>query len=891
MTRPTTDLHTPTPWPRALRSSAAMLRSPSRSLAVSLPLWLGLVVACGKPTTPQNTAKADASFGDTAAAAGDGAGADAHKGCAPAHVAAGAVRARSLVCADDLPHGRMASARVGDLVLENARARFVIRKGPHGHAMAGLLGGNVVDAVALDGAGGQIGVDQLREWVPAAGFHLVTPEQLEVTNDGGSADAEGPLAVVRVRGKLAPFPVVVAAIPLQAPAATVEHEYVLRPDSTRLEIRTTVVPSNPKGDSIVVADATLWGGGVDLYRPGKGDGHNDLPTPTQVKSLGLAPVDTDPLTLPCAVAFVGKVSSVDAGGILAFVQTDAKVPAEGRVFRRFLVAGGDNGPDLAAAMATAGEAVGLEYGTLKGKVTGMWAGVEVEVLGPKSAPLTRCRPDAAGSYRCRVPVDAVAARAIWLGNGNGQSGGAGQAANAAGSPVQVAVGGEATLDLSAPVPARLQATVKDKAGSGLPFQLIAQPQGDIAAVGSRTFVDADGAATFELPAGTWKLWLHHGPEFSLHEAEVQLATGKVTTVSATLERVLETDGWIAGDFHIHAEHSADSTVPNRQRLIDAAAAGIEYAVASDHDFITDYSVFLAEAGLEGKLTVASGVEVSTVALGHHNVWPLVTQPDLAGNGAPDWFGKDPKALQETLRGDDAKRVVQVNHARGSQSYFGGIGLSPQTDVALLAFDAIELLNGKRMGDTEEVLADWFGLLLRGLSITVTANSDTHGLSSGSGGVRTYVYVGRDDALQPKDVQGKFKAAEADIALRAGKAVASAGPLLTLELDTGATKAGIGEALITAKTEMTVRARLQAPAWMPLGSLELYRDGVMVHSVDVAGTSVEAGRRLAVVDLKATPKTQGWWVALHRPKGKGSSPVVDKDPWAVTNPVYEGVVPP
>ncbi len=880
MARPTADIDHPTSW----RRDSTSARLASRWPASVLPLLLCLLAACGEPAPKPASGQSD---GDTSA----GAEADVHKGCAPGPVAAGAVRARALVCADDLPQGRMASGRVGDLVLENARARFVVRVGPHGHAMAGLLGGNVVDAVALDGAGAQIGVDQLREWVPAAGFHLVRPDQLEVTHDGSGADGEGPVAIVRLRGKLAPFPVVLAALPLEAPAATVEHEYVLRPDSTRLEIRTTVVPSNPKGDTVVVADATLWGGGVDLYRPGKGDGNNDLPTPTQVKALGLAPVDTDPLALPCAVAFIGKVSSVDAGGILAFVQTDAKVPAEGRVFRRFLVAGGDDGTDLAAAMATAGAATGLEYGTLLGKVSGMWSGVEVEILGPKSAPLTRCRPDAAGLYRCRVPVEAVAARAIWLGNGNGQSGGAGQTAAPAGTPMQVTVGGETTLDLAAPVPARLQVAVKDSAGAGLPFQLIAQPMGDIAGAGTRNFVDADGAATFDLPAGAWKLWLHHGPEFSLHEAEVQLKSGEATAVSAKLERVLDTEGWIAGDFHIHAEHSADSTVPNRQRLIDAAAAGVEYAVASDHDFVTDYSLFLAEAGLQGALTVASGVEVSTVALGHHNVWPVLAQPDLAGNGAPDWFGKDPKALQETLRAGDPKRVVQVNHPRGSQSYFGGIGLSPQTDLALLAFDAMELLNGKRMGDTEEVLADWFGLLLRGLSITATANSDTHGLSSGSGGVRTWVYVGLDAKGQPKDVQGKFTAAEADAALRAGKAVASAGPLLTLELDSGATKAGIGEALITAKAEMTVRARLQAPAWMPLGSLELYRDGVMVHSVDVSATVVTAGRRLAVVELPSKPKTSGWWVALHRPKGKGGHPVVDKEPWAVTNPVHEGVVPP
>ncbi|MBM4344280.1 MAG: PHP domain-containing protein [Deltaproteobacteria bacterium] len=827
---------------------------------------------------------------DAAPAADVAAKPDGQQGCAPGPVAAGAVRARPLACADDLPQGRMAAARAGDLVLENARARFVVRTGPHGHAMAGLLGGNVVDAVALDSKGVQIGVDALHEWIAGAGFFLLSPDHVEVTHDGSGADAEGPVAIVRVRGKLAPFPVVAAALPLDPPAATVQHEYLLRPDSTRLEIRTTVVPTSKQAETILVADIGLWSGSLELYRPGKGDGHNDLPPPAQLHTVGMAPVDRDPLAVPCAAGFAGGVSSFDAGSILAFVQTDTKVPAEGKAFRRFLVVGGDGGPDLAAAMATAGEAAGLSFGKLKGTVAGMRPGVEVELLGPKAAPLTRCRPAPTGAYQCRVPVTAVAARAIWIGNGNGQGGGGGQTQDAAGTAFSVAAGAEATLDLQAPAAAILQVQVKDTGGAGLPFQLIAQPQGAIAKVGGRTFVDADGEASFELPPGTWKAWVHHGPEFAVHEAEVAVVAGQTAKLAATLQRVLHTEGWIAGDFHIHAEHSVDSSVPNRQRLVDAAAAGIEYAVATDHDFVTDYAPFVQEAGLQGRLTVASGVEVSTVALGHHNIWPLAVQPDQPGNGAPAWFGKEPKALQTLLRGGDAKRVVQVNHPRGSQSYFEGIDLGPQTDVALLAFDAMELLNGKRMQDTEQVLADWFALLARGLSVTATANSDTHSLSSGAGGVRTWIWVGRDAAGKGLDEQGKFTAAQADEALRRGKAVASAGPLLEIELDAGGAKAGIGEALITAKTDMTVRARLQAPAWMPLGTLEIYRDGALVHKAEVTSTAVVDGRRLAVVEVPAKPKTSGWWVAVHRPKGKGTNPAVAQQPWATTNPVYEGVVP-
>lgn len=871
----------------AAASPIARAHRPRRwPMLAALAAALAALPACGQSAKAKAANDTAAAASDTAGAIGDtgatddsaaSGGRSGKDGCVPAPVAPGAVRVRLLACADDLPHGTMAAGRVGDLVFENSRVRFVLRKGKLGHAIGGLVGGDVVDAVTLGPDGKQVGVDALREWVPTAALHLVQPDAIEVVADGSAGEAR-----VRVSGPLTPFPTAHAALALDKPKATVSHEYVLRPDSRRLELRTTIVPDDGKQMALMVADASFWGGSLAMYRPGSGDADSGVAAVGSAQVIGFAPADDDATSVAAAIGYEAPVSIIDAGGILAFLQPTKPIPGEGQTFVRWLAVGGDLADAMAEATASAAKPPLLVQ--LQGKVEGAWPGVEVEALSAKGGPLTRCKPATDGTFACKVPADATHARALWLGNGNGQSGGPGQSDTPKGVPLQPQ-DGVATLTLQAPKPSLLVVHTKDKAdGKGLPFQLLALPKDG--GGGFRTFVDADGEATFRLPAGEWQVWIHHGPEFSALETKVTVSPTAPTEVTATLERVLDTTGWIAADMHVHAEHSADSTVPNRQRITDAVAVGLDYVVATDHDFVTDYQPWLVEAGIADRLTVASGVEVSTIQLGHHNVWPLTQQQDLAGNGAIDWYGKDAAALQNALRGNDDKRVVQCNHPRGSQSYFAGIALDPKTtDVALLAFNAMEIINGKRMSDTVKVLQDWFGLIDRGLRITGTGNSDTHSLEGGIGGTRTYIFVGEAGG-KPRDVQGAFQGADADAALKAGRAVASTGPLLTLELRNGTAKAGIGDTLTTTAGDVEAVATLQAPAWMPLGSVEIYRNGELVHTEAVTDTAVEAGRRKVNVSFKAPAQAQGWWLALHRPGTAPSTPLMGRPVWAITNPAFE-----
>jgi hypothetical protein len=260
--------------------------------------------------------------------------------CAPAPPAPGTVRARVLACEADLPHGHHVAALPGDLVLENAHARFVVRAQREGYALLGLRGGGLVDAVRLE-EGQQVGGDALRELAVAVDFWLLAPERVSVVEAGDAG-----VARVRVEGSLAAFGLIQSVLPLGEPDVRVVSEYLLGADSAVLEIRTVLTPRDAgPGPSVVVADVSLWGANVRLYVPGLGA--DALPTSVSSVVLGLVPTRADDPAPAYAMATDAPRALIDASGIKALLFADTPVAAASTTLTRRLALG----PDLATAMA------------------------------------------------------------------------------------------------------------------------------------------------------------------------------------------------------------------------------------------------------------------------------------------------------------------------------------------------------------------------------------------------------------------------------------------------------------------------------------------------------------------------------------------------------------
>jgi hypothetical protein len=182
--------------------------------------------------------------------------------------------------------------------------------------------------------------------------------------------------------------------------------------------------------------------------------------------------------------------------------------------------------------------------------------------------------------------------------------------------------------------------------------------------------DADGAGTLELPPGTYIVYASRGLEYTIDSQSITVVSGGITNVSLSVERVVDTTGYVSADFHIHSGKSFDSSLPLTDRVASFAAEGVEVMVSTDHDYITDYTPIIGDLGLGAELNsivgneLTGGIPVPTdvtqggvvffpEGIGHWNAWPLSVIPNNRRNGAPPDEFITPGTAIDRLRGMDS----------------------------------------------------------------------------------------------------------------------------------------------------------------------------------------------------------------------------------------------
>jgi hypothetical protein len=396
-------------------------------------------------------------------------------------------------------------------------------------------------------------------------------------------------------------------------------------------------------------------------------------------------------------------------------------------------------------------------------------------------------------------------------------------------------------------------------------------------------IHADRDGQIPVPPGRYHVTVTRGFEYTLHEQDVRIRAGETAVVEAQLEHVVDTSGWISADLHVHAVPSPDAPSPLDDRVRALAASGVEVAVATDHNAITDYTSAIRERGLGRWLASLAGDEVTTrgVPLGHFNVFPLAP-----GSEPIEFDHVSPRAVVSAARAappQDRPKVVQLNHPRtGSIGYFELLHFDPRdvagwkagSPLAETGFDAIEVFNGDHYADVpvvEGLMRDWYALLDAGIRVTATGNSDSHKLAYHECGVpRNLVLVGDDDP-------SRFDPARFVDAVRAGHVVVSSGVLVRLDVS------GKGPGDTAAAGEQEVRVTVDAPPWVDVSRVELVRRGEVVKSW--TGPFARGTRRL---DARTTAKlAAGDWV-LAVARGDGEMKFLARPgakPFAFTNPVW------
>jgi len=395
-----------------------------------------------------------------------------------------------------------------------------------------------------------------------------------------------------------------------------------------------------------------------------------------------------------------------------------------------------------------------------------------------------------------------------------------------------------------------------------------------------------------VPAGTYDIWVSHGPEWDTTRERVTIRPGSDVDVHATLHHVIDTPGWISGDFHVHAAASLDSRVPMRDRVHQFVADGVDLIVATDHNVLADYAPVIAELGVGDLLASAIGDEITTKTWGHFGAFPLPLEEGELGRGAIETGKRTASQIFADVRAKAPGALIDIHHPRlehGKIGYFHLAELDEKTGLAKRAgfsmdFDAVEVLNGYQDADRktlDRVLADWLAFLDAGKHVAATGNSDTHHLTFNLGGYpRNYVKVG-DVALD------KLDPAAVAAAVKAGHSYFTTGPVVDATID----GAGMGDTVTVKGGHVTLALRVRAPAWISTNTVEVIGVGGAILATVPCGPNDKVVRFDGKIELELA---KDGYVFVRVDGDTPEAPNVGDSksftvyPLAITNPIWVDV---
>ena len=835
---------------------------------------------------------------------------------------AGQARAGKVTKTTELIGGPVAFGRVGDVwKLYNSKVRFLIQDVGTAVGLS-LYGGNLIDAdLVRPGDDGQNGNDLFRETFPIVGLHVPDGRSIEVLSDGQVGGA----AKLRVHSKDVSSMIIPQLDELaQDLGGDITVDYELLPDVPYLKITTTYQTRPGQSlDSLLLGDFLAFGGSLTILSPengftGSASTVSFLAGVGDGTSYGYV-YEEGPVQVPI----------VDASGTATLLGTPT-VPKDSSVSAvRYMVIGDGDAASLMGSMYAL-----RKIGTtpLDGTVKDA-AGAPVDAArvllfrAPYSAtsrPMDQAKTHADGRYHFDAPAGTYVAMAF----GSGRLRGAPTPLTSAGGDLAVGDSGRVELDIGEMVGgSRIAAPAKVSlfgVGVEAPEARFGPEQTETERNGVwAVALSPDGHGTLPVKPGTYDVVVSRGVEYELEKSQIVVPPGSAATVTATLRRVVDTTGWLSGDYHQHSQGSIDSPVPIGQRVAEDLAEGIEFPAGTDHDNIIDFRPYIAELHAEAWINAVPGDEISVNGVGHFNAYPLTVDPadPYAKVGTKLWAGVFVDEWIARLRElEPDPIVVHVSHPRTKAlaGYFNTIHWDPTTGMGtanLDSFDAVEVngeigvasdfvvgndskihdLSQTNQSGTIPTMRDWFGLLNQGKTICALGNSDTHQRNGGTGYPRNFVGFGFDD---PRQATGKGLVD----AMHAQRVLVSNGPFVTTTIN-GMSASG-RSAVASVGATAALGVKIQAPSWIGVSSLEVYFNGRPVPlTKSAAGTFVEdlAGSLSSVIDIgdsKSTvvrldgvvtvkPTVDGWYVVVVR--GPGTlAPVDGSVPYAYTNPIYVDV---
>ncbi|MGO8999798.1 MAG: CehA/McbA family metallohydrolase [Polyangiaceae bacterium] len=422
---------------------------------------------------------------------------------------------------------------------------------------------------------------------------------------------------------------------------------------------------------------------------------------------------------------------------------------------------------------------------------------------------------------------------------------------------------------------------------------------DYRASGAGPIIDSlHGEVATPLPTGRYRVSATKGLEWSIDAKTVEIVSGRSASVDLALRHVVPTPGVVSCDLHVHARPSFDCPVLAEDRVLSLVAAGVDFAVPSEHNLIGDYGPALEALDLTRDLATVNGVEITTFwpRFGHFGLFPY------AGPKIPPFKATNINAVFNFAHKSAPSAILQVNHPRLGKGigYFDVFHFDPKRPPPAgmrTDFDTLEVYNGYETRTAEELevnLRDWYALLDMGYRYAATGSSDSHRIQyQWAGYPRTMAIVGDDaggDQGSPIDTQAVVAA------LKKGHAFVTSGPMIEFSLR----GARPGDEITTEDATVQGHLRVRAAPWVDVTSVEIVVGGKSIDTFAIParpavfgpelGDKAEAEERTVRYDADVSVpvgQESTWVVVVVRGDRKmdDALPFMPVAPRAFTNPIY------
>lgn len=394
----------------------------------------------------------------------------------------------------------------------------------------------------------------------------------------------------------------------------------------------------------------------------------------------------------------------------------------------------------------------------------------------------------------------------------------------------------------------------------------------------------------ELGTGRYLLIASYGPLYTSDRQVVEVLSGQNREIIFRLEKAVNLKGYISVDPHLHTINS-DGTLSVPERLRSIVAENLDVAIATDHNYVTDYQPELNRLGLQAYLRVFPGFEVTPLNnYLHFNNYSVAINSGEKTRGAIIPVFKKVKELFDACRQKNPASLLQLNHPRsGNLGYFENAGLDRKTADSApgdlnLGFDLMEIMNGASFHrGNEQAVTDWLNLLNKGFYFPAVGSSDSHGAAGGEPG---YSRVVVRCPKKLKDLTWEDLAS----AMKKGQSFVTNGPLVEFTVNG---RYQPGDQLTDRDGKVRVRIRVKSAPWIEVSEVRIIINGErkIVFPVNTPAVEIEKFDRKAELELERdaylvveVSGTQSLYPVVQQPARNGQAEEAAL-PYAITNPVF------